>query len=159
MESLGYLFGALFLFAGFGFSIVSFVRGCRKHSRRAKWLGGIGFLISTLVAVGVVVEGVFEGDLELNPWINNDAEIAGTWADHRVMLTLATNHTFNYHSSTGTVSGTWNRDDWHLYLNGSNFGATMRFVQFRGQYRLMNHLSMNHPIDPKIWDDLGLSRK
>jgi hypothetical protein len=149
----GYLFIALFLLAGFGFGIVSFIWGCRKHSRGAKWLGGgLVVLVSTIVAADVV----FDGNLEWNPQIHNDAETAGTWADYREMLILATNSTFDYHSSTRTVNGTWTRDDWNLYLHGADFAATMRFVQFRGRYRLMTH----PPGDPDMWDgDLGLSRK
>lgn len=149
----GYLFIAIFLLAGFGFGVLSFVWGCRKDSRRAKWLGGgIVALVCTLVAA----EFVFEGNLEWNPQINNDTEIIGTWADHGEMLILATNSTFNYDNSAHIVSGTWTRDDWNLYLHGTNFSATMRFVQFRGQYRLMTH----PPGDPDLWDgDPGLSRK
>jgi hypothetical protein len=156
MESLGYLFIVIFLLAGFALSIVSFIRGCRKHSRRSKWLGGIIGLVCTLVTAEGVLEVIFEGNLELNPWINNDADVVGTWAERRVMLRLATNHTFNYNSPARTVSGTWTRNDWNLYLNGSNFGATMRFVQFRGRYRLMTHSLED---DPVMWDDLGLLRK
>jgi len=50
-------------------------------------------------------------------------EITGMWVDHQVMLTLATDHTFNYHSYAGTSGGTWSRDDWNLYLKGTNFGG------------------------------------
>jgi hypothetical protein len=156
MESLGYLFMILFLLAGFGFSVVSFVAGCRKNSIRAKWLGGIVAFVCILLTVEVVFKVIFEDNLEMNPWINNDAEVVGTWADQGAMLTLATNHTFNYLTSARTVNGTWARDDWNLRLNGSNFGAIMRFVQFRGRFRLMTHPPEG---EPTMWDDVGLSRK
>jgi len=156
MESLGYIFCALFLVAGYGFSVVSFVWGCCKHSRRAKWLGGIIALICTLVTVEAALEVVFDANLEMNPWINNDAEVVGMWVDHSITLTLATNHTFNYISPARTVSGTWTRDDYNLYLNGSNFAAAMRFVQFRDRYRLMAH-PLERP--PNMWNDLGFTRK
>jgi hypothetical protein len=155
MESLSYLFGALFLFAGFGFGIAGFVWGCRNHSRNAKWLAGFVFLFSTLGAVAVYFEVIFERRLDLNPWINDDAEIAGTWTDNLVMLTLGTNHTFNYQDSERTFSGTWTRDDFNLYLKGSVSGGTLRFVQFQGEYRLMTHRLEGMP---KMWDDLGLRR-
>jgi len=150
----GYLVVALFLLAGFGFGVVIFARGWRRHSRSAKWLGGgIVALICGIVAAQVV----FEGDLEWNPLIHNDTEIVGRWADHRETLTLATNSTFSYSNSARMVDGTWTRDDWNLYLHGTNFSATMRFVQFRSQYRLMTHPPEG---DPDMWDgDLGLSRK
>jgi hypothetical protein len=148
----GYLFIALLLLITFGFGVVSFIWGCRKHSSQAKWLGvGIILLVSALVAVEIA----FDSSLEWNPTIHSDTEIVGTWTDHRETLTLVPNNTFDYRTATRTVSGSWTRNDWNLYLHNTDFSATMRFIQFRGRYRLMAH----PPSDPDMWDgDLGLSR-
>ena len=150
----GFLFAAFFLLAGLGFGVVSFVWGCRRHSRGAKWAGaGIVALVCALVAVEVA----FENDLEWNPQILADAEICGAWAGPKATLTLATNRTFNYQSSARTVSGTWTRDDWNLYLRATNYTTTMRFMQYRGQF----HLLTDPPTgDPDLWNGgLGLTQK
>ena len=146
----------MLLLTGYGFGIASLIRGCRRHSRKTTWIGGIVFLGSILVTVLLIVEDNFEGNLEYDPWIDNDAKIVGLWADHKTTLTVATNHTFTYLNAELKVTGAWTRDDWNLALNGSNFNATMRFVEYRGKYRL---IPPPREFDLKMWDDLGLSRE
>lgn len=148
-----YYFISLLLLAAFVFGVGAFVWGHRKHSRRAKWLGG-GLV--ALVIILVLAQLGFNAALDWNPQILSDAEIVGTWTDRGVTITLAANGTFTYQIAAGTASGTWTRDDWNLHLQSAGVSDTMRFVQFRGQYRLMPH----PPANPDAWDGyLGLSRK
>ena len=146
----GYLFIALFLLAAFVAGISIFVLGWRRRSRIAK-LFGCG-MVCTVVAL-IVANLWFESALEWNPTIGNDAEVVGIWADHTQKITLGADKTFTYGTSSQLINGTWTRDGWNLYLRGVNYSAAMRFVQFRGSYRLMTH-----PVDdPDMWDgDLGL---
>jgi hypothetical protein len=150
------LLDAFFLLVGLGFGIFSFLRGRRKRSKGLKRFGaGIVGLILILICILVGRDIFFDRKVELNPWINNDAEITGAWGDRNLTLTLFSNHTFTYQTLTTSVKGTWGRDDYNLYLGGTNFGSQMRFIQFRGQYRLLTH-----PIgDSGSWNrNLGLSR-
>jgi hypothetical protein len=149
----GYLFIALFLVAGFVFGIICIIWGYRKHSRRAKWLGG--GIVAIVIALGVA-QDFYDRNLEWNPPIETDAEITGTWADSSETLTLSTNAIFTYHNAARTENGTWTRDDWNLHLHSTNFETSMRFVQYRSIY----HLMRQPPDDPDMWDgNLGLSRK
>jgi hypothetical protein len=146
----GYLFIAMFLFAAFLLGVGLFIWGWWRRSRIAGVLGGgMVFGVIALIAVNVW----YGSALEWNPTIENDAVIVGTWTDHAQTITLAANKTFSYRTSSQLTSGTWARNDDDLNLRGDNYSATMRFVQFRGVYRLMT----NPPGDPDAWDgDLGL---
>jgi hypothetical protein len=94
-----------------------------------------------------------EAGLEWNPIIRSDTEVFGTWADRNQTVILSQDHTFRYQSPSKTIHGTWSRYDWNLELLGDGFSDKMRFVQFRGDYRLMT----NPPGDPDMWNgDLGL---
>ena len=147
----GYLFIALFLLAAFIAGIVLFVRGWRRRSAPMRWLGA-GFCAGIITLV--VANSAFEAALEWNPTIQTDSEVVGTWSDRAQTITLSHDHTFTYQTGAHIARGTWTRDDWNLYLRGDS-DATMRFVQFRGQYRLMTR----PPGDPDTWDgDLGLPR-
>ena len=148
----GYLFIALFLcgalICGLGVAIV----GWCKRSRLAIYSG-------LLVAVGVIAIFIadvsFEAALEWNPVIRSDGEIIGSWTDKRQTIILAADKTFTRRTESQTINGTWKRDDWNLYLQSADHSDTMRFIKFRGGYRLMTR----PPEDPDIWDgDLGLSR-
>jgi hypothetical protein len=148
----GYLFIALFLFAAFVLGLVVFIWGLCRHSRLARWLGG-----SVVVAVPALVaaEMWFDSAQEWNPTIGSDSEIVGTYADRRETITLAPDKSFTYCAGSQISTGTWGRDDWNLYLTNSNHSSTLRFIQFRGRYRLLTH----PPEDPDQWNgDLGLQK-
>ena len=148
----GYLFIALFLLAAFVFGVSVFIRGWRRGSRGGKWLGAAMVAIVLAVIAGEIV---FEVAIEWNPTIGSDTEVLGTWADRAQIVTLQSDKTFTFRTSAQTTTGTWTRDDWNLYLHGDSYSGTMRFVQFRGHYRLMT----KPPEDPDMWDgDLGLQR-
>jgi hypothetical protein len=146
----GYLFIALFLLACFVLGICTFVWGWRRRSRPARWIGGAAIVF--VIAI-VFSEFAFDADIEWNPYIASDDLIIGDWTGRQGTLRLASDNTFSYHTPSQTAIGTWTRDDWNLYLRGSSYSGTMRFVQFRGSYRLMTH----PPDDPDAWNgDLGL---
>jgi hypothetical protein len=146
----GYLFIALFLLAWFVLGICIFVWGWRRRSRPARWIGGAAVDIVTAI---VLSEVAFDAALEWAPSITSDDLVIGTWTGGSETLTLASDNTFSYHTRSQTSTGTWTRDDWNLSLHGASYSGTMRFVEFRGMYRLMTH----PPIDPDAWDgDLGL---
>ena len=134
----GYLLITLFLFAALILGIGILVWGWRRRSRKAKWIGG--GLIGAIVAA-VTANAAFDASLELNPNIVNDADIVGTWTNRVEVVTLTPDHTFRYRVPDHTFSGTWTRDDWNLYLHSATDGnQTMRFIQFRGNYRLLTRL-------------------
>ena len=148
----GYLFIALFLFAAFVAGIGILIWGWRRHSRLLRGLG-CG-MVGSVIAI-VVANLWIDSALEWNPTIGSDAEIVGTWSDRAQKITLTSDKTFTYRTSSQLINGTWTRYDWNLYLRGDNYSATMRFVQYRGGYRLMTH----PPEDPDMWDgDVGLPK-
>ncbi len=101
----------------------------------------------------VVIEILFESYMEWNPSISDDSRILGTWADNRKTITLRADHSVDYKSDPGNVSGKWTRVDDNLYLFAEGVNSRMRFITFKGELRLMT----NPPEDPDMWDgDLGL---
>jgi hypothetical protein len=146
----GYFFIALFLLAALIAGVGIFVWGWHRHSRPAKWLGAV---LSSLIAIIVVSEIAFGAALEWNPQIASDSQVVGIWTDNTETIRLASDYTFFYQTASWTKRGTWTRYDWNLDLHSDMYSSTMRFVQFRGQYRLMTH----PPEDTDAWDgDLGL---
>ncbi len=146
----GYLFIALLLLAAFVAGIAVFVWGWLRRSRLARWIGAA---LCACVVVLVVADVAYDSALELNPSIDNDSQILGTWTGDGQVVKLAADHTFTCQTGSQTARGTWTRDDFNLYLYGGSYTGTMRFIQFRGVYRLLPHALG----DPDTWDgDLGL---
>jgi len=147
----GYLIIALFLFAIVVIGILVFFFAGRFGFPRARWGG--------LVAVGLVVALVFadvafSAKLELNPWIQSNASVIGTWSDGSQALTLTSDGSFKHETESGFTEGTWEREDWNLELHsGGNAITYMRFIQYGDELRLLTS-----PLgDPDTWDgDLGL---
>lgn len=147
--SFGYLFIALCLLAVFIAGAGALIWGWRRRSLRARWLGAA---LCASVFILCAADLAFDSTLEWNPAIG-DSQVVGVWTDCHQTLTLASDYTFAYQTTGGTARGTWTREDWNLYLLGDSYSGTMRFVQFRGQQRLMTH----PPDDPGTWDgELGL---
>ena len=147
---LGYFFVVLLLFTAFLAGSAILVVGWRRRSAAVRWAGAT---LCGCVVLLVVAEATYDSALELNPTIDSDARIVGTWSGGGQTVTLAADHTFTCQSDAQAIHGTWTRADWNLYLQGNSSADTMRFIQFRGVYRLLPH-----PLgDPDTWDgDLGL---
>jgi hypothetical protein len=145
--TLGAPLGGFGILAVFVVGVFFFVRW-RRHSHRVRW---VGVALSALVVIFVIWQSVIDANLEWNPSISDDSQVVGTWTGRGQGITLSPDHTFIRQIDSQTGRGTWRRDDWNLYLEGASL--PMRFVQFRGQYRLL----INPPGDPDNWDgDLGL---
>ena len=119
-----------------------------------KWAGaGINCLISTLMILGIYRDMLVRA-VEWNSGISSDAEVTGVWTDHTQTVTLAPDHDFSLRAPSLTAKGAWKLHDWNLYLHGDQ-SRTMRFILYRGRYRLMTH----PPEDIDGRDgDLGLER-
>lgn len=150
MPIFGYLLvAALFLGAVVLAGILCAIKSTRRRSSPVPWIFG-GLLV--LLGVCVVNEIRWEA-LEWNPSIPDDAAVMGVWQDSNHRVVLGPDHRFTYRVSSQEMEGTWNRDDWNLYLHNSRLSGQMRFVQMWGRYRLMT----NPPEDPDEWNgDAGL---
>jgi hypothetical protein len=147
----GGLVALLALVAGV-IALIWFARRWHQLPVPARWLGVALFsFIVTCTAWRMARDAA----LEWNPTISDDAQVIGTWADRAQSVTLHADHTFTCRIASQVARGRWKRDDWNLYLSGDSFGRTMRFVQFRGEYRLMTE----SPVEPDEWNgNLGLQR-
>ena len=146
----GYLFIAIFLLGVFVVGLAAFIWGWRRRSVPTRWLG---VSMCAFVIIVIVANASFDSALEWNPTIGGDSEVIGTYTDQSQTITLTSDQVFTYQTAEQTRHGTWTRDDWNLYLRSDSYSSTMRFVQFRGKYRLMT----NPPEDPDAWDgDIGL---
>ncbi len=141
----GYHFIALFLLAAFALGVGMFVVGLRRRSAYWRWVGAA--LCAAIVFV-VAGNAAFDSAIEWNPTIASDEQIIGTWTGGGESVALAADHTFVYQAGSQTTRGTWTRNDFNLYLDGSSPNGTMRFIQFRGVYRLLPHV----PNDLDAWD-------
>ncbi|MGE0489868.1 MAG: hypothetical protein AB7S38_11740 [Vulcanimicrobiota bacterium] len=114
-------------------------------------------MIALVVTNWLVFSAQLSG-LELNPIISSDAAVVGRWeAAYHPTVILQANHRFRLVERGSDVGGSWQRDDWNLFLAfDSGSRRQMRFIEDGDRIRLLN----NPPSDWDAWNgDLGLTRR
>lgn len=146
----GYSLIMIFLFMVFVAAVGLAINGFVCHLKRRFLLGSVG----AMMVVGLITfDLLLDSWLELNPLIASDTVIIGTWSNADEKIELHIDHHFRYTRHGKTIEGTWQRDDWNLRIIPS--WHLMRFIQFRGEYRLLTH----PPQDFDAWDhDFGLEK-
>lgn len=95
---------------------------------------------STLIIIGsmamlplsaMIIAGVIEGDIELNPWIESREQLIGVYSNGDQSLKLNADGTFEAHNLLPTTSGTWSNRDWSLTLSNTGL-ANPRIITRNG---------------------------
>ena len=85
----------------------------RRISRRLIVIASIAMLPLSVM----IIEGVIEGDIELNPWIESREELTGVYSNGDKSLKLNADGTFEARNLFPTTSGKWSNYDWNLTLS------------------------------------------
>jgi len=149
-------FGALGIFVvGIALAVFSFF----TKSIPFRWISCLGLVAYTFVAVHIA-ELLFNQP-DWNPDIKDDQEVVGEWGDSHDTLQLSPDHHYSFTHDGILTKGTWNRDDWNLYLKAdanmpNNSATTFRFIDYNGRLRVLTH----ELGDPDGWDgDTGLPKR
>lgn len=147
----------------FGYLLIyGFLFGCvlaglillgRAIFKRKIALGAFGLAMCLLAGGLVAIDICLNAKLDWNPKIESDAVVIGYWADKNRALLIKADQTFKYTEGLRTFQGTWNRDDFNLYLRSPSENKTMRIIRNGTLLRIMTA----PPEDPDSWNgDLGL---
>jgi len=109
-----------------------------------------------LVVLEIFIGNWFVFQVESNPLIRSDAEILGTYSGKHLTVSILPDGTCIYDEYSIKKTGIWSRDDWNLLLSGTNLSVQMRFIQFRGKYRLQE--DNGRDPDEIAWWEIGLKR-
>ncbi len=108
------------------YTIYRFIR-YRRISRRLILIASMAMVpLSTMI-----IEGVIEGAIELNPWIESREQLIGVYSNGEQSLKLNADGTFEAHNLLPTTSGTWSNRNWSLTLSNTGL-AKPRIITRNG---------------------------
>lgn len=106
----------LFIFLGCSAVVVYTIYRFIRYGRISRPLIVIGSM-AMLPLSAMIIEGVIEGDIELNPSIESRDQLIGVYSNGDQSLKLNTDGTFEAHGLFPTTSGTWSNRNWSLTLS------------------------------------------
>ena len=88
--------------------------------------------IAMLPLSAMIIAGVIEGDIELNPWIESREQLIGVYSNGDQSLKLNADGTFEARNLFPTTSGKWSNYDWNLTLSNTGL-AEPRIITRNGR--------------------------
>lgn len=110
------------------------IKGRKSSPRIYIGIGIASLPFITFISLAIISPGVDEW----NPTIKHDSDIIGSWRGDQQKIRLHRDFSFGAQLEGKSLTGTWSRDDWNLYLT-DNSGSlhTMRFIEDSNELLLL----------------------